>query len=224
MEEIGRVTALGLVGFDPVGAFLMLGAIGAGARRRSLTALVGGYLVTIIVFGAAASLLVRLGLTALDLGRYLPSARVLSWLEIGAGVLVIVAAAYVARRSRRPQAPESARQVRMSVPALAGAGALLALSLAIDPGFVLVVGYAATLPVGAVVPLILYWGVLSQIAMMALYAGALLDSSGRAVRWLHSAFDKGRLWLRHHGAWLVLLLGLAIVVDGVHRLVVLPHP
>lgn len=224
MDALARVTALGLVGFDPVGALLVLGALAAGARRRSLTVLVGGYLVTITVFGVAASLLVRVGLTAWDLSRYLPSARVLSWIEIGAGVLVIGLSAYVARRSRRPRPPEPPREVRLSTGALAGAGALLALSLAIDPGFVLVVGYTATLPVAGVTPLLLYWGVLSQIAMIVLYAGALLDGSGRAVGVLRSAFESGRRWLRHHGAWLVLLLGLAIVVDGVHRLLLLPDP
>lgn len=231
MDYLAAATAAGLIGFDPVGAFVAVAAISLGASRRALAVLVAAYLVVIAALGTAVTVAVSTGLHAGDLDRYRPSARTLGRVEIVAGVALIVAGGVVALRARRhpsssPDAADEAgestgkgtRRLTARPLGLAVAGAGIAVSLLVDPGFLLLVAICTPRPAWTYPLAFAYWGAWSQILMLLVCAAVLLDRRRRLVGPLQRAVEALRARGRIVTAALLAILGIALTVDGLLRL------
>lgn len=237
-----EVVGIGGVGFDPAGAVLAVASIAAGARRRALTALVGGFLATMVLLGVASTALARAATGTRSfhqLENLVRAHHLVGWGELAVGAAALLAAVWVAaplaaaRHAPGPEegdddepapAPTRARP-RLAAPgvlALGGAG--VALSLVVDPGFAGLTVAAREQPAWQWVPAWLGWGALSQILLLAVWATVLVDRRGRALarisRAVRAVAARSRLLL-------VVLLGGAgvyLLVAGTLRLVALTPP
>ena len=227
-DYLAAATAAGLIGFDPVGAFVAVAAVSLGASRRGLVALVAAYLAAVAGLGTAITLAVRAGLHADSLRGFLPSVRTLTLAEIAGGGLLVAAGAVMALRARQGTRHEddaasrkpstSQRRLSASVPGLAAAGVGVAVSLVVDPGFLMLVAVCAPHPAWTYALVFTYWGVWSQILMVAFCAAALLDRNGRLVGPLRRTVEVIRARSHAVAAVVLAVFGLALVLDGAHRL------
>lgn len=235
-----EVVGIGALGFDPAGAVLALAAIGAGARRGSLTALVAAYLAAITLLGAAATLAVRTlagSRRVLELEGAVRAHHLVGVGEVAvgavllaAGVVLLVSRAVSARRTRgrdRAHAAEPGetpaiarrRPGALTRPlVLALGGVAVAVSLLADPAFALLAVAARDQPAWQWLPAWLAWGALSQVLLVTVWAAALLDRRGRLLDRVGGAV---RAVASHSRVLLAVLLAGAggyLLVAGVLRL------
>ncbi len=222
-SDVLAITAAGMVGFDPTGAIVAAAAISLGAKRRTLVALAVSCLVTISIVGTTATWIARVGFVSLDPSRYLPPARTLLYLEAGLGVILLVVGLLLALRPRRTHSEPAGRWLSpgpgmLSSAGLAVAGAVVALLLVVDAGFLLMVGLSVSLPT-VIHPLaFLYWGAWSQILLLITVLATILDRRGRVVARLTKAIEGIRARTRTIAAVLLTLVGLIVLVKAVYRL------
>ena len=222
MGAINYLTALtgaGLLGFDPVGAFVAIGALSLGASRRGMAALLLSYLAVITALGTGLALALRLGLGAAHLRHLLHSEQVLTVIERVAGVGLLIGAGVLFVRRGRPRKPHQERRIPVSTRGLALAGAGVAVSLVIDPGF-LVLGavcarhHPTTYPAAA-----LYWGLWSQVLMAAVCVAVLVDRRGRLTKPIRHWVEAITGHLPTVTTIVLALVGVVFVADGIYRLV-----
>ena len=199
----------------------------------------------IATLGAAVTIAVSAGLHTVDLDRYRPSDLTIGRVELAAGVALIVAGGVVALRARRhPATPpaggdashdhaggggnggrsgndgDSRTRPRLTAGpvGLAVAGAGIAVSLLVDPGFLLLVAICTPRPAWTYPLAFAYWGAWSQILMMLVCAAVLLDRTRRLVGPLQRAVETLRARGRIVTAALLAILGIALAIDGLLRL------
>ena len=127
LSYLAAALALGIAGFDPVGSFVLLGALGMGARRSGVAALTIASVSTSFMLAVPGIL----GLTALleHLGiRSLAIPHVVGvWMALACGVgLVVWGVVRVVRRPSPDDLDEQERRPRsVSTGALVGSGVLV---------------------------------------------------------------------------------------------------
>lgn len=228
----GEVVALGGLGFDPAGAVLAVAALGAGARRRALSALVVAYLVTITVLGVTATAIVRAaaGTTrVIELERWARTHHLIGIGEVVIGGALLVAALIVVvlgrgRTPDRAETPEprgiigrSAAALRRPGPVALG-GALVAVSLVVDPAFGLLGVAARDQPLWHWPAAWLAWGALSQILLLAVWVTVLLDRRGQITELIAAAVQWVVARSRFLLVALLVVVGLYLLINGVPRL------
>lgn len=148
--------ALGIAGFDPMGFFVLIGALSMRASRASVATLLATTLGLTFVFGFVPARTVGPAMLHLLDRIHGVDRRVWAAVAIAAGLALLGAWAWrvitAARSARRPQtatdesvAPVAAKHAPRSatVLGLAGAGVLVALSAFIDPAFYGIIAYAS---------------------------------------------------------------------------------
>lgn len=199
----------------------MVAALALGAKRRGVLALLLTYLATIAVIGTAVTLTIRFGAAALHLERYRPPAHILTIGEIGLGAALVVAAVVLAVRRRTPGPKREPRRVPVTPLGLGIAGATVAASLLIDPGFLVLVAVCAphhpwTYPLAFA-----YWGAWSQILMVAVCVVVLLDRAGRVTAAMQRVVAAVVRRLPKVTVIVLAVIGLLLMLDGGHRWVAL---
>lgn len=230
-DYLAAATAAGILGLDPVGAVVAVSALSLGAGRAALRAQLLAYLAAITVFGVVARLLVQAGsdLAPVEAARHaveavLGSARTVSLVELTLGVVLVAAAAVLSttRLGRVRPARTDRREPTITPAGLALAGVGVAASLLVDPGFLAMVTLAAQHGPWTAVPAFLYWGVWSQVLMVAVIVADLADPDGRLVARLRRFVDTVRARGSALTTILLAVLGAVLAVDGAHRLLLLP--
>lgn len=218
---LAEATAAGLLGLDPVGAVVAVAALSLGASRRALLALTAAYLVTITALGTGLALAARAGVGALGWHPHGPGRHTLSVVELAAGAALAIAGLAVWWwQRRRPDGPpeRTERRVPVATGGLVAAGAGVAASLLPDPGFIAMV--VASVPHHPLLypAAFAYWGLWSQCLMVAVCLAAAVDRDGRLVRPLRRAVDQVRARGAAITAFLLVVVGVGLVLDGLHRL------
>lgn len=217
IDYLTALTGAGLLGFDPVGAVVAVGALSLGAGRRGMAALLVSYLATITVLGTGLAVALRYGLGAVHLRHLLHSGRVLTIIELVAGVGLIVAAGILFARRGRPRTGREKRRVPVSPKGLALAGAGVAASLLIDPGFLVLGAVCAPHHPSSYPPAALYWGLWSQVLMVIVCLAVLVDRRGRLTNAERRWVDAVTAHLPTVTTVVLALVGVALLVDGLHR-------
>lgn len=207
------VAALGVAGFDPLGALLVAGALVLGASRRS--ALI--FLLT--------SAVVPIGLAMLA-GRVLRPvlATVESWLRLPASiwsaVSLVVGAGLIGWglvRARRGVVVRPERPLRAaSASAMAGAGFWFGFTVLLDPAYYAVMAVVARHPEPLTrLTALVIWFVVAQWLLIALVVGAWVGDAGRAANRLRGLWRRAAPTISRMVTIAAFVVGLALVADGV---------
>lgn len=199
-EIVARTGAVGLLAFDPAGALLALAAISLGVRRRGLATLTAAYVGVMVALGLAATALVHLlqGTRPAELAvDFWHRHHLLGLVELVAGLALIVTSAVLWWRAHRARArpdgetrgDEDAGPGRIERLAgnltgtrgLAGAGALLAASLLMDPAYPVMAVATQPFPLWSLVPAWAVWALISQSLMLVLVLATFLDRGDRLL-------------------------------------------
>lgn len=200
-DVLGRVVALGIVGFDPTGAVLLVSAIAARAGRTKVFAFTATVFVTSIVTGTALALL---GKRVFGESRSITSGPVLAYFEVGTALAILVwLASNLMSSDSEPGRPR--RNIAQSTPAMAVGGVAYALTTVLDPTFpatAVLVG-----PSGTMVALASFAirTLISQVALIALVVAFIFGTHERPV-------DAIRRWWQRHETLLTRLLNATLVL------------
>lgn len=208
------VIALGVAGFDPLGALVLIGAMALKARRRAILVL--------LVSTVGTTLLLALVLSS-TLGRWvtelLRRIREPGHLVRG-GLVVAVGVASVAwgvwRLGRPTPAHRTKTQRAVASPAALGLFGLgVGLSALIDPAFYGLVVLAGGMPswlhrLGAC----LLWVLLSQIALIVLSIAVFVGAFDRALALIERARTNWVPNLSVFASWTLVVVGVLALVEG----------
>lgn len=212
IDFLGEVLALGIAGFDPLGAVILLTALGMGAHRRRVLVLMLQITGTIAVLTLAASLgLAQVIDPVSDFVEHLPRHL---WAVV-AGVLGVVMLGWgVSRLSGRSSSEDESPESRWtSGRSIALAGLAVGASCMLDPAWYGVVVLAgAERSIGRAVLASALWPMCSQVVMLVIGALALAGH-GRAARVvaLRLRESVGHVFGRFISVAMVLVGALAIV-------------
>lgn len=212
------VFALGIAGFDPLGALTLIGAMALQARRRAIAALLVSNLGSTLAL--ALGLSSTLGRWAIDLLHRLHSPGHLVW-----GALVAVAGTAlfcwgVWRLSRPPHPRRTKVEGTVaSSAALALFGLGVGLSALIDPAFYGLVVLAGGIEswwgrLGAC----LLWVLLSQIALVTLSIAVFAGAFDKALRLIERARQDWAQGLARLASWTLVVVGVLLLVEGIAKL------
>ncbi|WCC79785.1 hypothetical protein O6R08_10005 [Cutibacterium equinum] len=190
LSFLAAALALGIAGFDPLGSFVLLAALGLGVKRRGVVILLLTSVGTSAIFGVAGvlglgTLLARLGIH----GLHVPHV-VWVWLVaiLGAGSL-----GWAAWRLRPGAATQELDEDTSAAPrstapgALAISGLLVGMSSLIDPAFWAMLVHAAHLPHASwAVVESLIWVACSHSLLIGLVIAYLLGGPGRVTEMVTS--------------------------------------
>ncbi len=201
-DVLGRVVALGVVGFDPTGAVLLVSAIAARAGRTKVFAFTAMVFVTSIVTGTALALL---GKRVFGESRSITSGPVLAYFEVGTAFFIAVwLANNLMSSDAEPGRPR--RNIAQSTPAMAVGGAAYALTTVLDPTFpatAVLVGPSGTM---VAVASFAIRTLISQVALIALVVAFIFGTHERPV-------DAIRRWWQRHEILLTKLLNATLVLS-----------
>ena len=210
---LSQMAALGVVGFDPLGAIVMLAFIAGGAHFAHTVVFTAVNWVTIVVLGAAAGSAVDL--LAGPLRHWFSSVPRWAWIvaEIVAVIVLVSWALVRLRAGIGPEKQQSARPARLWM--LIGIAAGLAVSMFADPG------YAGAVLAGAAHPL--WWRVVGLtlwylIAMSALVVVCIADGFGATApvsAWMHRWLSRSRRPLWTLGTALIVVVSVLLAIDTV---------
>lgn len=208
MHLVATAIALGVAGFDPLGALSLVAAMAMGARRRAVAVMTASILGTTLLVGVVPALVAGSEAQHLvdllgRLGHRVGSAAL--------GVVGLALLAWGLWRLLHPSAhddQETARVRSVTSSAVALTGVLVGLSALIDPAFYASVLYAATRAHRAETVLVMaLWTLTSHSLLVVLGVAALLG----AYEPVHRLVDAARTrW----GAQFSRALGLALVAAG----------
>lgn len=218
MTTLAAVIALGVAGFDPLGALTLIAAVTAGARRAAIAALtlvtLGGTWLLCVVGSSTVGALLRGLVHRLDV---VPR-EVWGWVALVVGLALIGWGVWRLMR-REPPTPEHHPRTRgTGVGTLAAGGVVVALSVLLDPAFYGLVAVSSGHHLGARLLHAGIWSILSHWLLIVL---ALATLTGGYAR-VHAAMEALRArWAPRLTSALSILLvvgGAAVAVDGVLRL------
>ncbi|MGK2351000.1 hypothetical protein [Cutibacterium sp. V947] len=186
LSFLAAAFALGIAGFDPLGSFVLLAALGLGVRRRGVVILVLTSVGTSAIFGVAGvlglgALLARLGIH----GLHVPH---LVWVWLVA-ILGVAFVSWGVWRLRPGAATKELDENTSAAPrstepgALAVSGLLVGLSSLVDPAFWAMLVHAAHLPHASwAVVESLIWVACSHSLLIVLVAAYLVGGPDRVTR------------------------------------------
>ena len=190
LSFLAAAFALGIAGFDPLGSFVLLAALGLGVRGRGVVMVLLTSVGTSAIFGVAGvlglgALLARLGIH----GLHVPH---LVWVWVVA-ILGVAFLGWAAWRLRPGVATKELDEDTSAAPrstapgALAVSGLLVGLSSLIDPAFWAMLVHAAHLPhVSWAVTESLIWVVCSHSLLIVLVIAYLIGGPDRVTRMVTS--------------------------------------
>lgn len=193
-DVLGKVVALGLIGFDPTGAVLLVGAIAARASRTKVFAFTAAVLITSVVTGTALAIV---GNRVFGDYEFIASGPVRAYIEVATALALVV---WLAGNLKTTSADApSRRNIAQSTPAMTIGGVVFALTTVLDPSFpatAVLVG-----PSGAFVSLTSFVirTVMVHIALIALVVAFIFGVHERPV-------DATRRWYERHKKLLIRLL------------------
>ncbi len=200
-DVLGKVVALGLVGFDPTGAVLLVGAIAARASRTKVFAFTAAVLITSIVTGTA---LAAVGNRLFGDSDSITSGPVRAYFEVAVALALVAWLADNLRATNADSPPR--RNIAQSTPAMIIGGAVFALTTVLDPSFpatAVLVG-----PSGTAVSLASFVirTVLVHLALIALVVAFAFGVHQRPV-------DAIRRWYERHRELLTRLLNATLALS-----------
>lgn len=200
-EVVNKVVALGLLGFDPTGAVLLVGAIAARASRAKVFAFTAAVLATSVVAGTALAVV---GNRVFGDYEFITSGPVRAYLEVATALALLVWLADNMKTTNAHAPPR--RNIAQSTPAMATGGMAFALTTVLDPSFpatAVLVG-----PSGFVVALTSFVirAVMVHIALIALVVAFVFGVHERPV-------DAIRRWYERHKKLLIRLLNATLVLS-----------
>ena len=212
VELLGTAIGLGVVGLDPVGALVAIGALAGGARDRAVVAFGVTVVLVTTVFGTALSLIVGVRLAEID-WRVLDAGHAF-WAAgeaaAGAGLL-----AWGTRRVHRPATAAAPPQRGHSVLALLGTGVLFGVGAVLDPTFVALVvlaGRKGGLLEAGLAHLV--WILVSQAPLVVILSAVLTGNHAAVVGRSRARWQQLRPAMARIGTGLALAAGVVLLVDG----------
>ena len=218
LSFLAAAFALGVAGFDPLGSFVLLAALGLGVRRRGVVTLLIASVGTSVVFGIAGALGLGVLLTRLGIhGFHVPH---LVWVCLVA-ILGVVFVAWAAWRLRPETATkdfegDTSAAPRSTAPgALAVSGLLVGLSSLIDPAFWAMIVHAAHLPhqSWAVVESLI-WVVCSHSLLIVLVIAYLIGGPDRVARMVASIREDHAVAVHRGISALLAAFGVVLLPDA----------
>lgn len=209
------MTALGLgvAGLDPAGALVAVAALAAGARDRVVLLFGAVVVLGTALFGAALSLTLGGELADVDWAGLVPGGRGGAMLElvVGAALLGWGVVRVLRPRARAPKP----RRGAAGAAGLLGAGAVLALSAALDPTFVALTVLAGRGQDAVCVVLAhLLWVVVSQAPLVVLLLAVARGAHERVVERFRFWWERVQPALRRVVILAALAVGGVFVVDA----------
>lgn len=200
-DDLGKVVALGLLGFDPTGAVLLVAAIAARANRTKVFAFTAAVLITSIVTGTALAVV---GTRVFGDYEFITSGPVRAGFEVATAVALLAWLVGNLKTTSADAAPR--RNIAQSTTAMTVGGVAFALTTVLDPSFpatAVLVG-----PSGAFVSLTSFVvrTVLVHAALIALVAAFIFGVHQRPV-------DAVRRWYERHKKLLHRLLNATLVLS-----------
>lgn len=212
VELLGAAIGLAIVGLDPMGALVAIGALAGGARDRSVVAFGLTVIVVTAAFGTALSLLVGARLAEID-WRVLDTGHAF-WAtgEAAAGMALL---AWALRRRHWPATAAAPAQRGQGGLALIGTGVLFGLGAIIDPTFVALVvlaGRQGSLIEAGVAHLM--WILVSQAPLVVIVGAVLTGRHMATVIWFRSKAHRLRPVLTRIGLGLACVAGVVLLADA----------
>lgn len=217
-DTVAALAALGVAGFDPLGALALIAAMALGAGRRAIVVLLVSTLGSTLVLALVLSSTV--GRWAIGLLHRLHSPGHLVWggLVTLAGLALLT---WAVRRLRRPVTPgdRSARHAASSPGPLGVVGLGVGLSALVDPAFYGLVVLAGGLSGGwERFGACLLWVVMSQIALISLGIAVFAGAFDTALRLIERARARWLPSLRVLASLTLVVVGALAVVEGIGEL------
>ncbi len=200
-EVLGRVLALGVVGFDPTGAVLLVGAIAAKTNRTKVFAFTAAVLITSVVVGTALAVV---GNRVFGDYEFITSGPARAYVEVATALVLV---AWLASNLKATSADASPRRnLAQSTTAMTLGGVAFALTTVLDPSFpatAVIVG-----PSGFVVALTSFVirAVLVHLALIALVVAFVFGVHERPV-------EATRRWYERHKKLLIRILNAILVLS-----------
>lgn len=212
IELLGAAVGLGIVGLDPIGALVAIGALAGGTRDRVVVAFGVTVVSVTAAFGAALSLIVGTRLAeinwrVLDTGHGFWAAA-----EAAVGTLLLI---WAARRLRRPQTQPAEPRANRGRLALIGTGVLFGIGAILDPTFVALVvlaGRQGSLIEASLAHLI--WILVSQAPLVAIVGAVLTGNHAAMVNWFSAQRQRRSRTFSRIGIGLACVAGLVLLVDA----------
>ena len=208
--------ALGVAGFDPVGALVLAAAAARGASRGALVGFALALVLATAGLGVALSLTVGARVAAVRASDLLPGPLVGSGVEL---VLALVLGVWAWRRARSGPRPPTARRGRTRLGALVGVALLLAPSTLGDPAYLAVIVLAgrdaAAGGPAAVVAAHVVWTLVAQAPMVVLAAAVLLGAHEATVGRFTAWWERTSVRLRPVLTVAIAVTAVALAADAV---------
>lgn len=217
LSFLAAALALGIAGFDPLGSFALLAALGLGVRRRGVLLLAGTSVGTSTVLGVAGVLGLAALLDSLGLRHLHVPHPVWLWTVGLLGIAFLVwAVVRMVRGSAPGKEPEeaSATPRSSSMGALATSGLLVGLSSLIDPAFWAMLVHASNLPhrSWAIIESLI-WVACSHSLLIVLVVAYLLGGPQRVDRLVTSVKEDHAVAVSRGVSALLAAFGLLLIVD-----------
>lgn len=210
---LSQMAAFGLVGFDPLGAIVMLAFIAGGARRIHAVVFTSVNWLTIVVVGTAAGSAV--GIVLDPVRHWLSSVPRRIWVpvEIVAAIALVIWAIVRLHTGQAPEKQEKTRPVRLWL--IIGIPAGLALSMLADPGFDGAVLAGASHPIWWQLIGLSLWYLIAMSALVVVCAAAILGETAPVSAWMRRWLSKSRrpVWIVVTA--LIVLVAVLLVMDAV---------
>ncbi|WP_018653069.1 hypothetical protein [Actinomadura flavalba] len=222
------VGGLALGGFDPIGAFVAVAALSAGAGRRAVLLFTAVSLLVPVVLGVALSASVGAAIARIELPDVDWDSPWWAVCEVAVGLLLL---GWALRRGRRPRrarpdsgddhgwshlrrAPGTAHRPRATGAwALAGIGAGLSTGVLLDPTFLGTVVLAAREATGTMIAAHVLWSVVGQVPLVAVGVAVAAGRHGAAVRLTERVRNRFGPAARHAVTGLLLVVALVLFAD-----------
>lgn len=209
------VIALGVAGFDPLGALALIGAMALQARRRAIAALLASTLGSTFLLAVVLSSTV--GRWVIDSLQKVHDPGHLVWggLVTAAGVALLGWGLWRLRGPVRPRRTKTERTVASSA-ALALIGLGVGLSALIDPAFYGLVVLAGDLRSWwGRLAACLVWVLVSQIALVVLSIAVFAGVFDKALRLIERARRDWAARLSVLASWTLVVVGVLMAAEGI---------
>lgn len=200
-DVLGKVVALGLLGFDPTGAVLLVGAIAARASRTKVFAFTAAVLITSVVAGTALAVV---GDRVFGDSESITSGPARAYFEVAAALAIL---AWLADNLRTPSADAPPRRnIAQSTAAMTLGGVAFALTTVLDPSFPATAVLVGPSGFGVALTSFVIRAVMVHIALIALVVAFVFGVHERPV-------DVIRRWYERHKKLLTRILNATLMIS-----------